>query len=105
METNDIISIIVSVYKDKVEMELLQSFMTEYNNLLQAEADARRIKSTNIIKQIAALKIALSKFEFTYEKIKAVNGKIDEIEKYIYSIESKIKRLSFEKNNITKAMK
>ena len=98
MNSNDILKLVTATYKDSIQAEFLQNFETEYNALLLAEADARRSKQSNNIVNMARLKMALNKFEFTYLQIKKSSGSIEAIEDYMLDITYKIKMISYNKN-------
>ncbi len=96
----DIVSLMVAVYKDKIQSDQLVRLQEELRNLRQAEADMRRNKADAEIRLMAKLKIHLDKFKHTYENVRGKTGKdITSVEDYIRSIEQKIKDISYRKNN------
>lgn len=100
MESNNLIELIVAYYKDKTQQEILERFRIETCRLLQADADARRLKARELIMSMARLKIELTKFKYSYNKIAQTCGKMDAIDDYILDIEKRIKQLSNAKNHI-----
>lgn len=100
MESANFIELAIAYYKDKVQQELLEKFRVESRLLLQADADARRAKAREIIMAMARLKIELRKFKITYNMLSGRCGSIKAIDVYLREIEVKIKKLSYQKNNI-----
>lgn len=100
MESANFIELAVALYKDKVQQELLEKFRVESRLLLQADAEARRTKARENILAIARLRIELDKFKFIYNRLSGICGSIDSIDDYLREIESKVKRLSYQKNNL-----
>ncbi len=98
METSDLLSLLIAAYKDKVERDSFERITAELNTLIVADADARRAATAADIKEMAKLKIALSRFEITYGRIKDSVGKIDAIDDYVAKIQRRIKEISYKKN-------
>lgn len=99
MEYNDAIQLAIAYYKDKVNHEIMERFREESFKLLQADADARRLKAKEQILALCKLKIELDKLKFTYSQLQNECGKVDAIDGYIHSTEMLIKRLSQKKNS------
>jgi len=99
METKDVLNIALAFYKDKIQGESLERFRSEFFQLQEADAEARRSKAKTLIMQMADLKKALSQFEMTYKLIQTRVGKVEVIDEYIVSVKQEIKRLSDAKNN------
>ena len=97
----DSIKIVIASYRDHVNKELLQRFKEEYYLTLNAEADARRSKTSTIIKDIARLKIELKKFEYTYSLVKIKTGDITAVENMINSLNHRIKVMIIQKNRLS----
>lgn len=100
MESANLIKLIIAYYKDKVQQEIFNMFLAESYLLIQADADARRIKARENIIAMAHLKNELNKFMYIYNRISSTHGTIDALDKYLQEIKLKIKRLSYQKNNI-----
>ena len=100
MEFANFIEVAIAYYKDKTQEELFEKFKVESYLLLKAEAEARWTIARENIEAMAKLRIELQKFKFTYNKISGVCGNIATVDEYIREIEQKIKKLSYEKNNI-----
>lgn len=100
MESSDFIELALAYYKDKVQQDLLERLCVESRLLLQADADARRTMAREDIKAMARLRIELDKFKFIYTRLSSTYGSIEAIDEYLREIESKVKRLSYHKNNI-----
>lgn len=99
MDSANIIEIAIAYYKDKTQQELLEKFQVESRHLIQADADARRTIAREDIITMEKLKLELQKFEFAYNRISSSCGKIEEIEAYISGIKTRLKWLSYKKNN------
>lgn len=100
MESANIIEIALAYYKDKVQQDLLEKFRVESGLLLQAEAESRRTIARENIKAMAQLKIELDKFKFIYSRLSGTCGSIEAVDEYLRNIETKVKKLSYIKNNI-----
>lgn len=98
MEISDCVDLIIGFYKDKVEKDSLENLSTKYKSLLLADANLRRTKKAECIKDMAKLKIELDRFEFIYSQVKAKCGECEAIENYMGSIRNEIKQLSNQKN-------
>lgn len=76
--------------KTKINDEAVKAIRKEYQELLLANAQARRIAKAEDIKTLASLRIALMKFEQTYRELEFTSGKIpileDEMRKLRHSI-------------------
>lgn len=99
MDSSDIISLLTAAYKDRVERKLFDELRIGMNELLSADADSRREKTAADIIQMAKLKTALRKFEISYTQIQEKYGRIDAVDGYVAEIQSKIKAISYKKNN------
>lgn len=98
MNSLDCVSLVLAEIKDKVRQEISDDFCESYTCLLESEAQARRMKVQTDIVEMAKLRIALSKFETAYNKVKCQCGTIDSVEKYISEIRKRISRISLKKN-------
>lgn len=100
MESANFIELAIAYYKDKVQKELLEKFRVESRLLLQADAEARRTVARENVLAMARLKIELNKFKYIYNKLSGTCGTIQSIDNYLREIEIKVKKLSYQKNNI-----
>ena len=100
MESANFIELAIAYYKDKVQQELLEKFRVESRLLLQADAEARRTIARENIMAMARLRIELEKFKYIYRRLSGTCGSIDSIDEYLRRIESKVRMLSYRKNNI-----
>ena len=100
MESANFIELAIAYYKDKVQQELLEKFRVESRLLLQADAEARRTIARENIMAMARLRIELEKFKYIYSRLSGTCGSFDAIDEYLGGIESKIRMLSYRKNNI-----
>ena len=100
MESANFIELAIEYYKDKVQQELLEKFRVESRLLLQADAEARRTIARENIMAMALLRIELKKFKYIYSRLSGTCGSIDSIDEYLCGIESKVRMLSYRKNNI-----
>jgi hypothetical protein len=99
MEANDIVSILIAAYKDKVQREVLEETRASLYALLSADADARRVKVGVDIQRMSKLKISLKRFEIKYAQIQDGCGKIPAIDDYIADVQAEIKTISMRKNH------
>lgn len=100
MESANFIELAIAYYKDKVQQELLEKFRVESRLLLQADAEARRTIARENILAMARLRSELEKFKYTYSQLSGTCGSINAIDDFIRGIESKVRILSYRKNNI-----
>ena len=100
MESDNFIELAIAYYKDKVQQELLEKFRVESRLLLQADAEVRRTIARENIMAMARLRIELEKFRYIYSRLSGTCGSIDSIDEYLRGIESKVRMLSYRKNNI-----
>lgn len=100
MESANFLELAIAYYKDKVQQELLEKFRVESRLLLQADADARRTKARENILAMARLRTELEKFKFIYNRLSGTCGSIEAVDQYLRKIETKVKKLSYNKNNI-----
>ena len=99
----DVLKIISAFEKDSERGRLIESIKTANNELLKSEADARRIKSSELIRQISRLDMAIQEFEINYSRVKS-KAKIDNIEAiddYIADIKKRRRALSNEKRRLS----
>lgn len=100
MESANIIELAVAYYKDKVQQEFLEKFRVESRLLLEADADARRTVARENILAMARLRNEMEKFKFVYNRLSSTCGSVDAIDDYLREVETKIKKLAYQKNNI-----
>lgn len=86
-------------FKDSLSEELKYNIRLSYNQLLEAEAQSRRNKISSEIFHMAKLKIALIKFETTYDNFKNNYGAISEVDNWIEPIKREIALTSLKKNS------
>ncbi|WP_373897757.1 hypothetical protein ACER0A_011080 [Haloimpatiens sp. FM7315] len=103
----DILKIISAIAKDSERDKLIESIKTAHSELLKSEADSRRIKSTELIKQMMKLDMAIQEFEITYSRVKNKEriNKIEAIEDYIDDIKKRRRALSNEKRRLSYSLK
>lgn len=99
MDSSDLISILTAAYKDRIERKFFDELRIGMYELLSADADSRREKTSADIIQMARLKTALRKFEISYAQIQDMYGQVSAIDDYIAEIQSKIKAISYKKNH------
>ena len=100
MACDNFLELAIAYYKDKVHNELLKQFREESLLLLKADAEARRIVARENILAMVRLKNELEKFKFIYYRLSATCGTINAIDEYVRAVEVKVKKLSYQKNNI-----
>lgn len=98
METLDCVSLVLAAIKDKIKEETAENFRQSYTLLLEAEVKARRAKVQAQILEMAKLRIALEKFEKTYNQIKEQCGSIESVDNYLSDIRKRIQSISVVKN-------
>lgn len=94
----DSIELVIATYRDHVNKEVLQRFKEEYYLTLSAEAEARRSKTSTLIKSIAKLRIELQKFEYTYSLLKNKIGDLAAVETMICELNHQIDSMICQKN-------
>lgn len=99
MEAKDVLKVALAFYKDKIQSESLERFRSEFFQLQEADAEARRSEAKTLIMQMAKLRIALNQFEMTYQSIQSRVGKVEALDDYIASVKQEIRKLSEAKNN------
>ena len=99
----DVLKIISAIEKDSERERLIESIKIANNELLKSEVDARRIKSSELIRQMSRLDMAIQEFEINYKRVKS-KAKIDNIEAiddYIADIKKRRRALSSEKRRLS----
>ena len=99
MEANDVISVLVAAYKDKVQRDVLEETRASLNALKRAKADSLREQTSADILRMSRLRTALDRFEAKYLPLKEKCGGNQVIEAYIADIRAEIKNLSRKKNH------
>lgn len=99
MDAKDVLTFALAYYKDKVQSETIQRFHSEFDKLLEDEADARRLKAEALVMQLVKLNIALQQFELTYKSIREKVGPLEALDEYIVSLKREIQKVSDQKNN------
>lgn len=98
----EIISIITAYFKDKANNESLKNIKEACYKLSETETEARRRKSSEIIKLISKLDVNIKLFKKEYNKIKenlAEEAK-NCLENFINDCKLKRKRLKREKDSL-----
>jgi len=98
MNSIDYVSLALAAIKDKISEESAEVFRNSYTKLLETEAQSRREKVQANIIEMAKLRLELSKFKETYEKLKTLCGSIENVDDCISDIEKRIKLISANKN-------
>jgi len=98
MNSIDYVSLALAAIKDKISEESAEEFRNSYTKLLETEAQSRREKVQANIIEMAKLRLELSKFKETYEKLKTLCGSIENVDDCISDIEKRIKLISANKN-------
>lgn len=98
MNNFDYVSLALAAIKDKIKEETAESFRLKYTELLEAEVQARRTKVQAQILEMAKLRIALEKFEKTYNLVREQCGSIETVDNYLSDIRKRIKTISVTKN-------
>lgn len=99
METKDVLVLALAFYKDRIQGETIARFHSEFDKLLEAETDARRLKARSLVLHLAKLKNTLQQFEWTYNRIREKVGGVEAVDEYIKKIKVEIKKISYDKNN------
>lgn len=106
-DLNAAIQIITSIAKDEVCKSMIEDMKRVQRDLLEAEAVARRKKSTILIKSIARIDYSLELLQRDYSKIKS-NMTPDAksvVEQYISNINNQKLRLTLEKRKLSRESK
>lgn len=96
----DVIKVLSSIKKDSERKKAIDAIKEEHKRLLKSEVDSRRIKNSELIKEMVTIDIALKEFETNYEYLK-LNSDIREIEvldEYINDVKKYRRKLAREKN-------
>ncbi len=99
-----IIKLLSSIKKDEERKEVIEAINRANKELLEDDVKRRRMESSEIIKELARLDMALEEFEINYEFLKN-NSEINEIQsidEYIITIKKYRKKLVEEKRKISK---
>ncbi|MCI6189864.1 MAG: hypothetical protein MR691_07985 [Clostridium sp.] len=101
-DISNIIKIISAISKDAAREQMIKKIKKANNDLVKVEAESRRIKSKEIIMQMAELDCSLYEFELEYNNIKkdftVENKKI--MDEYIKKLKEKRNNLCLEKKKL-----
>ena len=97
--TLDALKMLLAVCHDRVAEEVREKLRLSYEEVLKADAEARRQKASQMILSIHRLKVALERLQFTYKKFLEAGCKIAELEQMMRNTEREIKLLSLKKNH------
>lgn len=98
----DVIKVLSAIKKDSERKEAMDAIKEEHMKLLKVEVHSRRIKSSELIKEMVKIDIALNEFESNYNNLKS-NSDVEEIEsiyQYIEDIKRYRRKLAREKNRL-----
>ena len=96
----DVIKVLSAIKKDSERKKAIDAIKEEHKRLLKSEVDSRRIKNSELIKEMVTIDIALKEFETNYEYLK-LNSDLREIEvldEYINDVKKYRRKLAGEKN-------
>ena len=98
----DLFPVVLSASKDKVYMETAERIQTAFHELILAEADARRDKTTTLIRAMAKIDGEVILFKREYNRIvgQLTPEAITAIDSYLKMIEQKKKDIVQEKNSM-----
>ena len=100
MNDGGLTELLLGAVMDKLEQKEIDRLRNEFQTLQKDAARARREQKTADIRQLAAVKTELIRFEFTYNSmIKKTGEAIPALESYIRDVRNMIARLSFNKNH------
>ena len=99
-EFGDLFSVVLAASKDKVYMETVEKVQAAFHELILAEADARRDKTTTLIRTMAKIDGEVIRFKIEYNRIieQLSPEAIAAIDGYLKIIEQKKKDIAHEKN-------
>lgn len=98
MDNFDYISLALAAIKDKIKEETVEKFRLNYTQLLETEVQVRRAKVQAQILEMSKLRIALEKFEKTYNLVREQCGNIESVDNYLSDIRKRIQSISVAKN-------
>ena len=98
MDNFDYISLALAAIKDKIKVETVEKFRLNYTQLLETEVQVRRAKVQAQILEMSKLRIALEKFEKTYNLVREQCGNIESVDNYLSDIRKRIQSISVAKN-------
>lgn len=99
MEFDNLYNVFIATYKDYLSVKQFEEIKLCTRDVIEADAEARRTKKSEMIKSVAKLRQELKKFECTYSIIKEKCGSSDEVDQYINSIKREINDLLRQKNS------
>ena len=94
----DILSIVDAAVKDKVSSDIIAAIHSKYLELQDTKTQCKRAKKTALIRLKVQFDIRISAFEAEYNRLKANNIIIPEVERYISDMKGYADQLSIEKN-------
>lgn len=97
---SDLISVVLAASKDKAYMEAAEKMQAAFHELILAEADARREKTTTLIRLMAKIDCEIIRFKREYARIaeQLSPEATKAIDNYIKIIEQKKMDITYEKN-------
>lgn len=98
----DLISIISAASKDKSYSETVKKMHKTFQELILAEANARRNKIDSLIRTMAKIDSEIFRFKYEYARIsnQLTPEAISKINKFLRDYEQKKKDIIFEKNRL-----
>ena len=90
MEFDNLYNVFIATYKDYLSVKQFEEIKLCTREIIEADAEARRAKKSELILSIAKLRQKLEVFECTYSLIKEKCGSSDEVDQYINSIKREI---------------
>lgn len=96
----DFASFVLAASKDKVYMEAAEKMQAAFHELILAEAEARRVKTSTLILAMARIDCEVIRFKREYSRIavQLTPEAITEIDGYLKMIDQKKKDITYEKN-------
>lgn len=101
-DLGDLLSVVLAASKDKVYMETAEKMQAAFHELILAEADARRDKTSTLIRAMAKIDGEVIRFKREYKRIEGqlASEAITAIDSYLQTIELKKRDIAHEKNAI-----
>lgn len=96
----ELFSLVLAVSKDRVYQDSIERMQAAFQELILAEADARRLKTEALIRKLAKIDVEIIRFKREYERIagQLTPADVAAVDGYLKLIEQKRKEIAQEKN-------
>lgn len=100
----ELFNLVLAASRDRAYLETVERMQAAYHQLILAEAESRRNKTTALILAMAKIDGELYRFMREYDRIagQLTQQAINDIDSYLRIIEQEKKDIAFEKNALKK---